>query len=211
MGAGKFENECDVGGRPESKLARGSCRGVLSPGVFAPVPNGNLFSLNLLGHPLFLDDIDAASSSGRLTPESFQKFLYPLSRLSIDMSDALLALDEACLKKVPGWLLVFFRLMKDEKDPILPGFLSLSKREDRSDTGVASPSRKSDRVGESLRCNDGAFWRILDSKNGSESSKESDLGRGIAPLTVDASKPCGTSWEIKKSIASFKPPALFRV
>lgn len=101
--------------------------------------------------------------------------------------------------------------MKDEKDPILPGFLNLSNRDDRSDTGVESPSRNSDRVGESLRCNEGAFCRILDSKNGSESSKESDFGRGMAPLTVDASKPWGTSCEIRKSMASFNPPALFRV
>lgn len=64
--------ECDVGGRPESKLARGSCRGVLSPGA-RPVPNGNLFSWNRGGHALLLEEIEARSSSGRLTPESFQK------------------------------------------------------------------------------------------------------------------------------------------
>lgn len=75
IGPGKFENECDVGGRPESKLVLGSCLGVLSPGVFAPVPKGNLFSLYRPAHTLFLDEIDTASSSGRLTPESFQKFL----------------------------------------------------------------------------------------------------------------------------------------
>lgn len=104
MGAGKLENECEVGGLPESKLARGSCRGVLSPGVRTPFPNGYLFSLYRAGQPPFLEDIDAFSS-GRLTPESFQKFLYPLSRLSIDIREALLALDEAYLKKLPGLLL----------------------------------------------------------------------------------------------------------
>lgn len=127
------------------------------------------------------------------------------------MRDALLALEEAYGKKLPGLLFVFFRLINEENDPIEPGFLSLSKSEDRSETGVTSPSRKMDRVGESLRCRDGAFCRSLDSKNGSESSKESDFGRGMAPLIVDASRPCGTSCEIKKSIASLSPPALLRV
>lgn len=130
----------------------------------------------------------------------------------MEIKDALLALDEAYLKKVPGLLLVFLRLMKEEKEPMLPGLRNLSKREDDlSETGVVSPSRKMDRVGESLRCSDGAFCRIFDSKKGKESSNESDFGRGMAPLMVDASRPCGTSCEIRKSMASFKPPALLRV
>lgn len=42
MGAGYEEKECDVGGRPESKLARGSCLGVLSPApLILLVPKGN--------------------------------------------------------------------------------------------------------------------------------------------------------------------------
>jgi len=111
----------------------------------------------------------------------------------MDINDALLALDEAYLKKVPGLLLVFLRLMKEENEPILPGLRNLSNSDDLSVTGVMAPSRKADLVGESLRCSEGAFCNILDSKKGSESSKESDLGRGIAPLMVDASRPCGTS------------------
>lgn len=109
------------------------------------------------------------------------------------MREALLALDEAYGKKLPGLLLVFLRLINEENDPIEPGFRSLSNNDDLSETGVISPSRKIDRVGESLRCKDGAFCNSLDSKNGRESSKESDFGRGIAPLIVDASSPCGTS------------------
>lgn len=101
--------------------------------------------------------------------------------------------------------------MKEENEPMLPGFLNLSNKDDLSETGVVSPSKKIDRVGESLRCKDGAFCNNLDSKKGSESSNESDFGRGIAPLIVVASRPCGTSSEIKKSIASFRPPALLRV
>ena len=100
--------------------------------------------------------------------------------------------------------------MKDEKDPILPGFLRRSNRDARSEIGVLSPSPNCERVGESV-CNDGAFCSSLLSKNGSESSKESETGLGMAPLIVVASRPCGTSCEIRKSMASFNPPALFRV
>ena len=105
----------------------------------------------------------------------------------------MLALDEACLKKVTGELFWFLRLMKDEKDVMLPGLRRRSNRDARSDTGVLSPSAKLDRVGESVEWRDGAFCRSFESKKGSESSKESDLGRGIAPFTVEASRPCGTS------------------
>lgn len=187
MGAGKLENECEVGGLPESKLARGSCRGVLSPGVRTPFPKEYLLSYRV-GQPPFWEERDP-SSSGRLTPESFQKFLYPLSRLSIEIKDALLALDEAYLKKLPGVLLWFLRLINDENDPMLPGFRSLSNREDLSDTGVLSPSKKIERVGESFKCRKGAVCSSLDSKKGKESSKESDFGRGMAPLIVLASSP----------------------
>jgi len=85
--------------------------------------------------------------------------------------------------------------MKEEKDEILPGLRSLSNRDARSETGV-SPSAKLARVGES-ECNEGAFCNSLESKKGSESSKESDFGRGIAPFTVIASSPCGTSCEMR--------------
>lgn len=75
MGPGWLEKECEVGGRPESKLARCSWRGVLSPGVVAPLPNGNLLSVNRAGQPpLLCTEEKEASSSGRFTPESFQKF-----------------------------------------------------------------------------------------------------------------------------------------
>jgi len=129
----------------------------------------------------------------------------------MDIREALLALEEGYLKKVPGLLFVFLRLMKEEKEPMPPGLRSLSNKDDLSDTGVVSPSAKIDRVGESLRCSVGAFCKIFDSKKGKESSKESDFGRGIAPLMVDASSPCGTSCEMRKSIASLRPPALLRV
>ena len=180
MGAGYPERECDVGGRPESKLARGSCFGVVSPGVCV---NENLFS-NRGGQP-------EASSSGRFTPLSFQMFRKPLSRLSMERREALLALEEGCLKKLPEefW---FLRLMKEENEEMLPGFRSRSKSEARSLIGVPSPSPKVERVGESV-CSEGAFCSSFESKNGRESSKESDLGRGMEPLMVVASRPRGTS------------------
>ena len=104
------------------------------------------------------------------------------------MSEALLALEEACLKNVPGELFWFFRLMKEEKDPMLPGFRSRSNNEARSEIGVVSPSPKCDRVGESV-CSEAGFWKSLDSKNGRESAKESEIGRGMAPLIVEESRP----------------------
>lgn len=85
--------------------------------------------------------------------------------------------------------------MKDENDEMLPGLRSLSNRDARSETGV-SPSAKLVRVGES-EWREGAFCSSLESKKGNESSKESDFGRGIAPLTVVASSPCGTSCEMR--------------
>ena len=128
------------------------------------------------------------SSSGRLTPLSFHGLRYPLSRDSIETSDARDALEEACLKRepVPGeedWFLR--RSRKEEIEEMLPGFRILPKMEPRSLTS----SPKVDRVGESVPRGAGAFWSNLESKNGRESSKESDLGRGIAPLTVAASSP----------------------
>lgn len=68
---------------------------------------------------------------------------------------------------------------------MLPGFRIFPKREPRS---LAS-SAKVDRVGESVPNGAGAFCSNLESKNGKESSNESDFGLGIAPLTVVASKP----------------------
>ena len=90
---------------------------------------------------------------------------------------------------------------------MLPGLRILPKRDPRS---LAS-SPNVDRVGESVPSGAGALCRSFESKNGRESSKESDFGLGIAPLTVVASKPCGMSRETKKSMASFNPPALLRV
>ena len=66
IGAGypeRPERELDVDGRPESKLARVSCLGVVSPGV---APKGNLVSKRGGQPPTEL------SSSGKLTPLSFQ-------------------------------------------------------------------------------------------------------------------------------------------
>jgi hypothetical protein len=108
-----------------------------------------LFSGKRDGQPPLTEEAET-SSSGRLTPLSFQKFRYPLSRLSMEIKDALLALEEACLKKVPGELFWFLRLMNDEKDEMLPGLRRRSKREARSETGVCSPSAKLRRVGESV-------------------------------------------------------------
>lgn len=75
MGAGYPEVEFEVLGRPLSKEARGSCLGVMSPGA---VPKGNLVSKRV-GQPLLLLLLwlcelpkTGISSSGRLTPESFQ-------------------------------------------------------------------------------------------------------------------------------------------
>ena len=42
MGPGYPERECEVGGRPESKLARGSCFGVRSPAIALLGAKGNL-------------------------------------------------------------------------------------------------------------------------------------------------------------------------
>ena len=55
------------------------------------------------------------------------------------------------------------------------------------------------------------LWMSLLSKKGRESSKESDFGRGIAPFTVEASRPWGIRRATRKSMASFRPPALLRV
>ena len=106
----------------------------------------------------------------------------------MERSDALLALEEACLKSEPGELLVFRRPMKEEKEDMLPGLRRRSKSEARSLIEPLSPS-KVERVGESVEWIDEAFCRSLESKNGSDSSKESDFGRGMAPLTVVASRP----------------------
>ena len=109
---------------------------------------------------------------------------------------------------VPGeddWFLR--RSRKEEMEEMLPGLRILSKREPRS---LAS-SPNVDRVGESVPRGAGEFWSNLESKKGRESSKESDLGLGMAPLTVVASKPYGMRHDTRKSMASFKPPALLRV
>lgn len=117
------------------------------------------------------------------------------------------ALLEACLKKDPGEADWFLRPMKDENEDILPGLRRRSKIEPRSEASSA----KLGRVGESVTSGAGACCSSLESKNGSDSSKESDFGRGMAPLTVVASSPWETSLEIRKSMASFNPPALLRV
>ena len=107
----------------------------------------------------------------------------------MEISDALLALEEACLKKDPGELFWFFRPMKEEKEETLPGLRRRSKKEARSFNELLSVSPKVERVGESVECKDGALCNSLESKKGSDSSNESDLGRAIVPLTVVASSP----------------------
>src|SRR3989440_6655744 len=101
--------------------------------------------------------------------------------------------------------------MKEEKEETLPGFRSRSKKEARSLNETLTPSPKVERVGESVASKDGALCNSLESKKGNDSSNESDLGRAMAPLTVVASSPCATRREMRKSMASFRPPALFRV
>lgn len=129
----------------------------------------------------------------------------------METRDALLALEEACLKKEPVELFWFLRPMKEENDDMLPGLRSRSNKDARSLRDTLSASPNVERVGESVEWIEGAFWRSLESKKGRESSKESDFGRGIVPLTVVASSPYDTRRKIRKSMASFKPPALFRV
>jgi hypothetical protein len=138
-------------------------------------------------------------------PESFQGLRYPESRDSILTREAFEALLEACMKSEPGELEPFLRRrsMNELKEDILPGFLSLSN----SDLLLLS-STKLGRVGDSV---ENAGWSSLDSKKGMLSSKESDFGRGMAPLTVFESNPREMSGRRRKSIASFKPPALFLV
>jgi hypothetical protein len=125
----------------------------------------------------------------------------------METRDAFEALLEACLKNEAGEAEWFLRPMNEENEEMLPGFLRRSKIDPRS----LVSSVKLGRVGESVAIGVGACCRSFESKNGKDSSKESDLGRGIAPLTVVASRPWATSREIKKSIASFSPPALLRV
>ena len=113
------------------------------------------------------------------------------------------------MKKEPGELDWFLRRSrKDEIEEMLPGLRSLSKSEPRS---LTSSPLNVERVGESVVRGKGACWSSFELKKGRDSSKESDLGRGIEPLTAVASKPCTTRRETRKSIASFKPPALLRV
>lgn len=125
----------------------------------------------------------------------------------METKDAFEALLEACLKNEPGDAEWFLRPINDEKEEMLPGFRSLSKIDPRS----LVSSEKLGRVGESVMRGAGACCNNLESKKGKDSSKESDLGRGIAPFTVVASRPCATRRDIKKSMASLRPPALLRV
>lgn len=109
-----------------------------------------------------------------------------LSRDSIDTREAREALDDACLKKEPGELDWFLRRSrKDDMEEMLPGLRNFSNNEPRSLTS----SPKVDLVGESVPSGAGACCRSLELKNGKLSSNESDFGRGMAPLTVAASKP----------------------
>jgi hypothetical protein len=125
----------------------------------------------------------------------------------METRDAFDALLDACLKKEAGEAEWFLRPMKDEKDEMLPGFRSRSKMDPRS----LESSEKFGRVGESVTMGAGACCKSFESKKGRDSSNESDFGRGIAPFTVVASNPWATRREIKKSMASFRPPALLRV
>jgi hypothetical protein len=103
----------------------------------------------------------------------------------METREAFDALLDACLKNEPGEAEWFLRPMKEENEEMLPGFRSLSKIDPRS----LVSSGKLGRVGESVTMGVGACCNSLESKNGRDSSNESDLGRGIAPLTVVASRP----------------------
>src|SRR5690349_53823 len=100
--------------------------------------------------------------------------------------EAFEALFEACIKSEPGELEPFFlrRSMKELKEDMLPGFRSLSK----NDRPLLS-SAKLPRVGDSEESAGSARCRSLESKYGMLSSKESDFGRGMAPLTALESSP----------------------
>ncbi len=123
--------------------------------------------------------------------------------------EAFEALLDACMKSEElGELVPFLRRrsMKELKEDMLPGLRSLSKIE-----RLLLSSAKLPRVGDSVEMAGSARCRSLDSKNGMLSSNESDFGRGIAPLTRLESKPREMNGRSKKSMASFRPPALLRV
>lgn len=100
-------------------------------------------------------------------------------------NEAFEALAEACFMNAelaPGER-VWRRLSRNEEnEPIEPGLRNFPKK----DVLLLSSPLKTDRVGDSpgsARCNS------FESKNGKLSSKESDLGRGMAPRTVLTSSP----------------------
>ena len=103
------------------------------------------------------------------------------------MSEAFEALLEACLKSEPGEFDLFVRppFPSEMMEDMLVPLRILDKRPVPS----ASPSLNMERVGESVPSGGSARCRSLDSKKGRESSNVSDLGRGMDPFTVAASKP----------------------
>ena len=126
----------------------------------------------------------------------------------MEMSDALEAFDEASLNNEFGELETRQLLPNiEEREPMLPGLRSLLKRELRS----LRSSPKVDRVGESVPHGGCVVCSSFVLKNGSESSNESDLGRGIAPLTLVASTLKLARAVTRKSVASFKAPSTLRV
>jgi len=128
----------------------------------------------------------------------------------MEIRDDLETLLEPFLKKeLAGECEEFFlRSRNEEIEDMLPGFLSLSKMVLRS---RATSSLKEDFVGESEATGAGACCNNFESKYCRDSSKESDFGRGMDPLTMVVSIPAAISREWRKSIASLTPPALLRV
>lgn len=151
------------------------------------------------------------SSSGKLTPLSFQGFRSALKLRvdSIEIRDDFDTLLEP-LKKLllADCELFFLRSKKEEIEVMLPGFRSRSRILLRS-RAMSAPNAVF--TGESLARDDGACWRSLESKYCRDSSKESDFGRGIEPLTMVASTAAVANCANRKSIASRRPPALLRV
>jgi hypothetical protein len=86
----------------------------------------------------------------------------------------------------------FLRSRNEEIEDMLPGFRSLSKIVLRSRT---TSSLKDDFVGESEATGAGACCKSLESKYWRDSSKESDFGRGMDPLTIVVSMPAAMSRE----------------
>jgi len=176
-----------VEGRPLSADGRVLCLGVISPAV-APALCVDLGSSPL---PRCRED-QGFSSSGRLTPLSFQGFRSALKLLvdSMEMRDVFDTLLEPLKNGFDvEWELFLRRSKNEEIDDMLPGLRSRSKMVLRS---RAASSAKADEVGESVAIVVGGC-RSFDSKKGRESSNESDFGRGMAPFTTVTSTEAAAS------------------